>query len=426
MNNTTANKFPPPTLLGQEVGASRWPQPMHSGLAPWKGTVLTLNDKRAWTGTLAFDDPSSDLSQIVVDRHVESLLERGLLKDHVPVLWHFESREMVYWSSARDLVTYEEDVRRWRIAFDAAMLDISSQESPYCLGRADGMGDKAAPAALNDTATWQERIYELGWVAGNNAAQAQTNPHTDAEGWIDFEQTPEMMHTMSVLPAGVFVDAPVRRMHKPLPDSPHRAFYEHLLKGGSIWRNDRANNVREWINLSSLGGDAARIGLYGHRDLGFTVDQEETAIRMHLQANMDELNKHAGGTFSVADCDRARDLGAKHFDFGVRLYQLARQVREEGPGALAARIACARHIFSSGLIDKVANNEFDLAFSFGARDLDRLFDQEGGNHVKAALLVHATWHPTGAIAKAAAACEWTWSSPSAPADETPRRERMQS
>jgi hypothetical protein len=46
------------------------------------------------------------------------------------------------------------------------------------------------------------------------------------------------------------------------PDSPHFVFYQHLLNGNRVFRDDAANGVREYINLKKLNGDAAGIGKF--------------------------------------------------------------------------------------------------------------------------------------------------------------------
>lgn len=408
MSQSNERSFPAPALLGQEVGAQRWPGPMHSGMKPWKGVVLALSDKRAWAQTMAFPRAGRDLAQAEVDAHVQRLLDAGLLKEQVPVLWQFSTAQVVHWESAKNLVPYEEDVRRWRLVYDAAMLDISSPDSPYVQGRNDGFQGMTSPTATTADSSWQDRTYELGWAAGNNARQVHVSSDTSHPELIDLEVEPEMMRTMSRLPATVFVGAQVSKMHPPLQDSPHRPFYDHLQNGGSVWRNDRLNNVKEWINLSAFGGDAARITLYGYKDLSFTVDTDEAKTRLALDHKAREIARHLS-PLSPRETLRAKEMADKHFDFGVRLYQLGQQVDEAGPSQLAAQIACARHIFSSDLIDQVVANNFDLVFSFGTEQFDQLFEHDLGEQVKATLIADAARNPGGALARAVKACDWTLS-----------------
>ena len=174
--------FPAPAMLGLEVGAARWPQPLHSGLPPWKGIVLALNDKRAWGLTIAFAQPAAAVSQEAIDSHVRDLLDRGLLKDHVPVIWDFGDKFTVYWSSAADLVPYAEDVRRWRVAYDSAMVDISSPTSPYVQGRTSGMAMEEPPTKTDELSSVEEHLFERGWQMGNSiAAEVQRTSTSDAE-----------------------------------------------------------------------------------------------------------------------------------------------------------------------------------------------------------------------------------------------------
>lgn len=109
-------------VLGSVVGSERWPYVGgHPGtwMEPHKGTILNQNDIRAWTDTLAFVGIPS---QAAVDAHVLRLHGENLLLDTVPVLWTFWSKQCVYWSQVRFLLTAEEDRRNWlrerTVAFD--------------------------------------------------------------------------------------------------------------------------------------------------------------------------------------------------------------------------------------------------------------------------------------------------------------------
>lgn len=96
---------------GTIVGARRWPQPLHSGLPPWKGVVLAIDDPLAWRGSIAFgDDPLPEQ----VAEHVRFCQARGLLQNTVPVLWDFGTESRVYWERADRLLPYEVDVALWR------------------------------------------------------------------------------------------------------------------------------------------------------------------------------------------------------------------------------------------------------------------------------------------------------------------------
>lgn len=108
-----------PQPIGATVGAWRWPQPLTPERAPWRGTVLALNDVRAWAYTAAFSrgEPSS----AEVDEHVARLIQRGLLSDKVPVLWEFGGQRQVLWErwgedAAHPIRAYAEDVAQWREA----------------------------------------------------------------------------------------------------------------------------------------------------------------------------------------------------------------------------------------------------------------------------------------------------------------------
>lgn len=107
--------FPPP---GTEVGCEyRWPY--HSNhpdcwMPPHKGIVLALDDPRAWRGSIAF--PLNSPTQEECTKHVQSCLDRGLLGNHVPVLWTrtgcFE--QSMQWDSK--LRPYAEELAAWEAA----------------------------------------------------------------------------------------------------------------------------------------------------------------------------------------------------------------------------------------------------------------------------------------------------------------------
>lgn len=98
--------------VGTEVGAHRWPHeaahPDAWGL-PWKGTVLAINDRRAWQGTMAFPDrlPSQD--------EVEAHIAPHTFKDRIPVLWDFGPRHGLtsMWERLGSVVPYAEDLAAW-------------------------------------------------------------------------------------------------------------------------------------------------------------------------------------------------------------------------------------------------------------------------------------------------------------------------
>ena len=62
------------------------------------------------------------------------------------------------------------------------------------------------------------------------------------------------------------------RFPPPAQCSPHRPFYDALLSGKSVLRDDRLNNVKERLTLRSLDGDASQICLYGYLTLSVVDD----------------------------------------------------------------------------------------------------------------------------------------------------------
>lgn len=108
------NKTHLPSLIGKRVGAGRWPySAAHPDCweKPYEGTVLALDDPRAWAGTSAFptDKPNAE----AVKAHVEWCQEQNLLATELPVLWDFPSGQMVRWEQISSLVTPEEDFTAW-------------------------------------------------------------------------------------------------------------------------------------------------------------------------------------------------------------------------------------------------------------------------------------------------------------------------
>jgi len=134
---------------GTLVGAGRWPWAgAHYDCwgKPWSGTVLAPDDPRAWHGTLAFPcraeggmPGSGPLpSQEEVREHLLRVELRYLqdMQDHlsrdairvqyeapndIPVLWHFDSGDKVFWERLAQhdmdeygVKPYERDVLLWR------------------------------------------------------------------------------------------------------------------------------------------------------------------------------------------------------------------------------------------------------------------------------------------------------------------------
>ena len=58
---------------------------------------------------------------------------------------------------------------------------------------------------------------------------------------------------------------------KPSKESPHRKFYDHIMSGGKVWRDDKLNGRQEWLDIEALGGDASKIAHYGYNDLSIVV-----------------------------------------------------------------------------------------------------------------------------------------------------------
>ena len=71
------------------------------------------------------------------------------------------------------------------------------------------------------------------------------------------------------------------RFRVPSIDSPHRKFWEHLKAGGRVWRDDRINGVKEWLDLERLGGDANEINRYGHKDLSLTGPEIDVTLPLY-------------------------------------------------------------------------------------------------------------------------------------------------
>lgn len=403
--------LPVPALLGVTVGAQRWPQPLHSGAQPWKGVVLAFNDKRAWEKSVAFGSPADSLSQADIDLHVKWCLDQGLLRNSVPVLWDFNPTPRVYWTNPVNLVEYEEDLRRWKLARQQALDELATlrePKSPFALGEEAGLAGKPGPAFPTPDSPWSDRLYARGWSSGVDRRNQDTR-RTASCNALDFEQSPALLSELARLPAYCFPRDAVKPMAPPVAGSTHQAFFKHLQSGGSLWRDDPVNNVREWIDMARLGGDAGRIQLYDFKTLSYTVSPAEAAMRMHLASRIEkprQLADEKGLSLSASELRASSITAEDHFDFGVRLHQLKAGIEQMGPQGLAARIACARHIFASGQHRQVCNNDYHLIFDFGGRDYDRLFEMWDGSRVKAALMEDAARDPAGEIARTVQAHAW--------------------
>ena len=127
MTATTSSLLDRHNMIGLEVGAGRWP---FSGSHPdcWEepimGTIIPMNDPRAWLGTLAFGDYVP--TQADVDDHIARIyalyetnpvLARKGIKDpfgnKVAVLWAFGK---VFFEDTSKVVPYREDYAAWMAA----------------------------------------------------------------------------------------------------------------------------------------------------------------------------------------------------------------------------------------------------------------------------------------------------------------------
>lgn len=110
---------------GDKVGAQRWPyfgnHPDCWG-KPWSGTVLAINDKRAWRSILG---QSGEFSQEQIDRHIQECRKHwpDWHDKHVPVLWDFGGEAVVYWERIGDggVQPYADDLALWQQARWSAM-----------------------------------------------------------------------------------------------------------------------------------------------------------------------------------------------------------------------------------------------------------------------------------------------------------------
>lgn len=118
--------------IGSKVGARRWPDShAHPDCwgRPWSGTLLALDDVRAWEGTIAFPGAASPDK---VRAHVAACLAQGLLKGSVPVLWDFgiHSGKRVHWERRESVRPWKEDLIAWFKARSEAYLLPAGSEIP--------------------------------------------------------------------------------------------------------------------------------------------------------------------------------------------------------------------------------------------------------------------------------------------------------
>jgi hypothetical protein len=108
---------------GARVGARRWPNPLHGGMPPWQGTVLSPEDPLAWRGTVLGARPTA----AQVRAHLDWLAETGVPLPEVPVLWAFDEPQ-VRWEKPESLRPYPVDLQLWR---QARALDKTSLSLPH-------------------------------------------------------------------------------------------------------------------------------------------------------------------------------------------------------------------------------------------------------------------------------------------------------
>ena len=63
-------------------------------------------------------------------------------------------------------------------------------------------------------------------------------------------------------------------------NNPHKKFFNHLIAGGKIFRDDKLNRIQEVIDINTLKGNAMNIIYYGYKDLTILCEvEDETIIR---------------------------------------------------------------------------------------------------------------------------------------------------
>lgn len=113
---------------GTKVGARRWPNEVnHPGCwgVPWKGTLLAVDDPRAWEGSIALGPGKPSKKETTA--HVMRCQPQGLTQNTVPVLWYFDTGPKVYWEEPSRLRPYSEDLAAWRKAQSEAWAAQSPQ-----------------------------------------------------------------------------------------------------------------------------------------------------------------------------------------------------------------------------------------------------------------------------------------------------------
>jgi hypothetical protein len=111
--------------VGMKVGSERWGM-SHAHpdiwMKPWKGTVLSCDDPRAWHGTYAMNLGRATKEK--VQQHLTDLESVGQKPceewSDVPVLWDFGDKKKVFWQEKKTLRPYSEDVRKWKQAKEKA------------------------------------------------------------------------------------------------------------------------------------------------------------------------------------------------------------------------------------------------------------------------------------------------------------------
>lgn len=135
---------------GTEVGCHyRWPYHANHPdcwQPPHKGIVLALDDPRAWSETLAF--PRMNPTQEECTAHVQNALERGLIKDSVPVLWNWiDGTQGVQWDS--NLRPYAEELAAWEKARENEYRLRNTLATAYDVKKEWGEAEKSFGKFLN-------------------------------------------------------------------------------------------------------------------------------------------------------------------------------------------------------------------------------------------------------------------------------------
>lgn len=123
---------------------------------------------------------------------------------------------------------------------------------------------------------------------------------------------------------------------KPTSESAHYPFWIHIKNGGRVWRDDKLNHVREWLDLQKLDNDPDKITLYGSNDLcidpiaAFEAELEEKKRALEVHRSQDGYDADRNRISALeAENERLKQAQSTRIDMCDELRQERDRLRAE-------------------------------------------------------------------------------------------------